>query len=140
MSNKSKRMTEIPSTASVDGKEPILSPTSELPTAPTLVASPSSPAGAAIVPPPIDSRFDGLRLRMKVWIDPTTRKRYLAPTAMLTDVRRGIFTAYAMSDDDTKQIHLSVDAWNALPFFYFKEDGPAPRGGTRPPDVVDVKK
>lgn len=152
--------TEIQSTAPLSA-EPIPSPTSELPTTPTKIVEvpakqtvlaappppppPPAPAPAptsdhVLIMPPVERRFEGMRLRMKVWTDPKTKKRYLAPTAVLTDMRRGIFTAYAMSDDDTKQIQLGVDEWNALPFFYFKEDGPAPRGASRPPDFVDTLK
>jgi hypothetical protein len=150
--------TDIQSTATPSA-EPIPSPTSELPTAPTktveptprspvppiLVAPPPPPITApksdvVLIAPPVERRFDGLRLRMKVWTDPKTKKRYLVPTAVLTDMRRGIFTVYAMTDEDTRQIQLGVDEWNALPFFHFKEDGPAPRGAPRAPDVVDVKK
>ncbi len=78
----------------------------------------------------------GLRLRMKVWTDPATGRRYLASTAILSDPRSGTMTAYAMSDESTKVILLTPAEWNALPFFYFREDGPAPRGPAQPPDVL----
>jgi hypothetical protein len=78
----------------------------------------------------------GLRLRMKIWTDPKTSKRYLMPTAVIPDPRSGAMTAYAMSDEDTKIIKLTPAEWNALPFFYFQEDGPAPRASTRPVDVI----
>ena len=82
-----------------------------------------------------------LRLRAKVWTDPETKKRYLMPTAFMRDVVDGkpvtdIMCAYAMRDDDTKLVTLTADKWNTLPFFYFKEDGPAPRATARPVDVV----
>jgi hypothetical protein len=44
--------------------------------------------------------------------------------------------AYAMRDDDTKLVTLTAAEWNALPFFYFREDGSAPRAASRPIDVV----
>ena len=82
-----------------------------------------------------------LRLRAKVWTDPKTEKRYLMPTAFMRDVVAGrpvsaVMCAYAMRDDDTKLVTLTADEWNTLPFFYFQEDGPAPRGAARPLDVV----
>lgn len=77
----------------------------------------------------------GLRLRMKVWTDPAG-KRYLMPSAVITDPVRGIMTAYAMSDEDTRPVKLTPVEWNALPFFYFQEDGPAPRASARPVDVI----
>ena len=44
--------------------------------------------------------------------------------------------AYAMRDDDTKIVTLTAAEWNALPFYYFKEDGEAPRAAARPVDVI----
>ena len=97
------------------------------------------PAAAATAT--IEASAESLRLRMKVWTDPTTAKRYLMPTAFMRDVVNGhpisdIMYAYAMSDDDTKRVTLTAAEWNALPFFYFQEDGPAPRSATRPVDDV----
>jgi hypothetical protein len=80
----------------------------------------------------------GLRLRIKVWTDPKTRKRYLMATGIMFEKEAplGILTAYAMSDEDTKIIKMTPPEWNALPFFYFQEDGPAPRAAVRPVDVI----
>jgi len=86
-----------------------------------------SPAEA----PPI-----GLRLRMKVWTDPATNKRYLMPTASMPSARSDVMTAYAMTDEDTKLVKITVREWNMLPFFYFQEEGPAPRASARPVDEV----
>jgi hypothetical protein len=88
-----------------------------------------------------ESLFEGLRLRMKVWIDPTTAKRYLMPSAFMRDVVNGqpvsdVMYAYAMSDEDTKLVTMTAREWNTLPFYYFREDGPAPRMTARPVDVV----
>jgi hypothetical protein len=88
---------------------------------------PSPPA--VVSPPP-------LRLRMKTWTDPTTGKRYLMPSAVMADPRLGTMHAYAMTDEDTKIVKLTPLEWNALPFFYFQEDGPAPRASARPIDVI----
>ena len=101
----------------------------------TAVEAPNAPS-----PYPIPS--DGLRLRLKVWTDRATAKRYLMPSAFMRDVVRGqpvtdVMYAYAMCDDDTKLVTLTAAEWNALPFFYFKEDGVAPRATSRPVDVVD---
>jgi predicted nucleic acid-binding protein len=86
-------------------------------------------------------RVEGLRLRMKIWTDPETSKRYLMAMALMRDVRGGVpisdvMIAYAMRDDDTKIITLTMDEWDALPFFFFQEEGPAPRASTRPLDVI----
>lgn len=88
-----------------------------------------------------DGQSEQLRLRAKVWTDPKTDKRYLMPTAFMRDVVNGkpvsdVMCAYAMRDDDTKLITLTADEWNTLPFFYFQEDGPAPRAAARPVDVI----
>lgn len=85
--------------------------------------------------------FEGLRLRVKVWTDPKTAKRYLMPTAFMRDVVNGqpvsdVMTAYAMRDDDTKLVTLTAREWNSLPFYYFREDGWAPRAAERPVDVI----
>lgn len=82
-----------------------------------------------------------LRLRMKVWRDPATGHDYLMPAAFMRDVMDGkpvsdVMCAYAMRDDDTKIVTMTVDEWNTLPFFYFRQDGRAPRAGNRPLDVV----
>lgn len=82
-----------------------------------------------------------LRLRSKIWTDPTTSKRYLIPAAFMRDVVDGrpvsdVMLAYVMRDDDTRLITLTTDEWNALPFYFFQEDGPAPRMSARPVDVV----
>ena len=84
---------------------------------------------------------DRLRLRMKVWTDLETGRRYLMTTAFMRDVVDGqpvtdVMYAYAMSEDHTKVVTLRAAEWNALPFFYFREDGPAPRATSRPIDAV----
>lgn len=78
----------------------------------------------------------GLRLRMKVWTDPSTGTRYLMPTADLSDPASGLLTVYAMTDTGTKVVKLTPIEWNALPFFYFQEDGPAPRATARSVDKL----
>lgn len=89
----------------------------------------------------LSSGSSGLRLRMKIWTDRTTGKRYLMPTAFMRDVVNGqpvtdVMYAYAMSDEDTKIVTLTAGEWNTLPFFYFQEDGSAPRATSRPADKV----
>jgi hypothetical protein len=84
-----------------------------------------------------DTEHEDLRLRMKIWTDPDTAKRYLMAAAFMlkapvTDRMR----AYAMRDDDTKIVVMTEREWNELPYYYFKEDGPAPRAIARPLDVV----
>lgn len=92
-------------------------------------------------PAPDTVAADILRLRMKVWTDPTTGKRFLMPSAFMRDVVNGqpvsdVMYAYAMSDEETKLVLLRAHEWNTLPFHYFNEDGPAPRASSRPMDVV----
>jgi hypothetical protein len=67
----------------------------------------------------------GLRVRVKVWTDPTTKKRYLVPKADL-DMKRGRVIAHAVADEGTKTITLTAVEWQTLPFYYFQEDGLAP--------------
>lgn len=78
-------------------------------------------------PSPLPLPQDGLRLCMKVWTDPGTHRRYLMPVAFIRDAVNGQLNAHAMRDDDTRTVLLSVSEWNALPFFYFQEDGYAAR-------------
>ena len=90
---------------------------------------------------PQEAITDALRLRSKVWTDRLTGRRYLMPTAFMRDVVKGqpvsdVMYAYAMRDDDTKLVTLTAREWNSLPFYYFHEDGPAPRATARPVDVI----
>ena len=90
---------------------------------------------------PIEEPAESLRLRMKIWTDHRTSKRYLMPSAFMRDIVNGqpvtdVMYAYAMCDDDTKLVTLTAGEWNLLPFFYFQEDGPAPRATSRPADVL----
>jgi hypothetical protein len=100
-----------------------------------------SPALQGTPPLPRMRIQNGLRLRMKVWTDPGTLKRYLMPTGFMRDLVRGqpvsdAMYAYAMSDDDTRLVELTATEWNSLPFFYFQEDGYAPRAAARPMDIL----
>lgn len=124
-------------TAPNDPQESIAQPPAQLIEDPA--AEPIEPPAEPIVEPPAAS----LRLRMKVWTDLTTAKRYLMPSAFMRDVVNGhpvsnVMHAYAMSDDSTKLVTLTAAEWNALPFFHFQEDGPAPRAASRPVDDVAV--
>ena len=58
------------------------------------------------------------------------------PTASMPTARSDIMTAYAMTDEDTKLVKITVREWNTLPFFYFQEEGPAPRASARPVDEI----
>jgi hypothetical protein len=98
---------------------------------------PVAEASKARVPPATENlAVELLRVRVKVWTDPATGKRYLMPTAIMHDPKSGLLTAYAMTDADTKVVKLTPVEWNALPFHYFKEDGDAPRASARPVDVL----
>ena len=67
-----------------------------------------------------------MRLRMKVWTKPGTNVLYMVAGGYL-DKLFNTMVAYAMRDEETIQIRLSVDEYNALPYHFFKEDGPAPK-------------
>jgi len=84
-------------------------------------------------PPSHRNLQNNLRLRMKVWTDPRTFKRYLMPLGFMKDLVNGqpvtdVMYSYALSDNETKIVALTAVEWNSLPFFYFQEDGHAPRG------------
>jgi len=125
--------------APAEPAEPTAAPVAEVVTAaasaPTEAAAPAAPAPTEDATP-VEVAPQGLRLRMKVWTDRRTGKRYLMPSAVISDPRTGMMSAYAMSDEDTKVVKLSPPEWNSLPFFYFQEDGPAPRASARPPDAI----
>ena len=109
------------------------------------IQAPESEAAPEQSTSPVDESTEGaaeiLRLRMKIWSDPVTGQRYLMTSAFMRDVVDGrpvsdVMIAYAMRDDDTKLVTLRAAEWNTLPFYYFQEDGPAPRATRRPVDVV----
>ena len=90
-------------------------------------ALPEEPAEA-----PAEIPVESLRLRMKVWTDHATGKRYLMPSAFMRDVVNGqpisdVMYAYALRDGDTRRVTLTAGEWQALPFVYVQEDGPVPR-------------
>lgn len=124
--------------------EPVTAPAEETAETEQLASEDPVPEEAAQEPTaqdPIEPQITGLRLRMKVWTDPATAKRYLMPSGFMRDVVNGhpvsdIMYAYAMSDEHTKIVTLTALEWNALPFFYFEEDGAAPRASARRPDAV----
>jgi hypothetical protein len=132
---------EIPSTDSLATQEPPV-PTIPEPSPEATEPSPEVTATTADTPAPSPQKTaEGLRLRMKVWTDSKTGKRYLMPAAFMRDVVKGqpvsdAMYAYAMSDDSTKLVTLTAREWNSLPFFYFQEDGPAPRATAWPVDVI----
>lgn len=130
--------TQDPASAESPPPPPPTEPGEQSAPTPDAVSAVSGPMPGDAAPEPAR---EGLRLRMKVWTDPQTSKRYLMPTAFMQDVKNGrpvsdVMRAYAMSEEDTKVVTLRAHEWNALPFYYFQEDGPAPRASARPPDVV----
>jgi len=101
---------------------------------PTVAQAPSleggSPTAAEVVDDlvptsPGASSPTSLRLRLKVWTDSRTSVRYLVPTALVGDAQFGTLTVYALSGEGTRVVRLTPTEWNALPSFYFKEDGRA---------------
>lgn len=103
--------------------------------------APAPEAPTTEAPPVTEAPADGLRLRMKIWTDRRTGKRYLMPTAYMRDLVKGqpvsdVMWAYALREGDTKLVILRAHEWQALPFFYFQEDGPAPRPAARPVNVI----
>jgi hypothetical protein len=76
-----------------------------------------------------------MRLRVKVFDDPRTSLRYLVSIAMFEPASDTV-NVFLMNDEDTRMQRMTVDEYNALPYYFFKEDGPA----TRPPmHVVSVR-
>jgi hypothetical protein len=106
--------------------ERIVEVTDLLPSSVEHAAAPSEESTAA----PLEAHAESLRLRMKVWTDHRTSKRYLMPTAFMRDVVNGqpisaVMYAYALRADDTQLVTLTAGEWQALPFVYVQEDGPA---------------
>jgi len=82
-------------------------------------------------PTAVEEPAAALRLRMKVWTDPSTFKRYLMPSAFMRDVVNGqpvtdVMYAYAIGADEVQRVTLTAGEWQALPFSYFQEEAPAP--------------
>ena len=120
--------------ASTSNAEAVTGATTPVATAPIETA-------AEPVEAPVGTPVESLRLRVKIWTHPDTAKRYLMPTAFMRDIVNGqpvsdVMYAYAMREDDTMVVTLTAAQWNAMPFFYFQEDGPAPRATSRPIDVI----
>lgn len=118
-------------TASNVQPEPQLTPPetmpSELPASTQPAAMPAEPIAAT---PSEAAPASNLRLRMKIWTDLRTAKRYLVPTAFMRDVVDGrpisdIMCAYAIGEDEVLYITLRANDWQALPFAYFHEEGSA---------------
>jgi hypothetical protein len=63
-----------------------------------------------------------LRLRCKVY--QAEGYRYIVAQGIL---RGGMMHAFAMNDSQTIEIKMTIDEWNALPWYWFQEDGEAPR-------------
>jgi len=78
-----------------------------------------------------------VRLRAKVFTNETTGQRYLVSMAMFNPERETVHV-YFMSDEETLFQIMSVEDYNALPYFFFKEDGPAPKPEMRVADVLSV--
>ncbi|HSX22829.1 MAG TPA: hypothetical protein VLE97_08670 [Gaiellaceae bacterium] len=126
--------------AIVEPSAPAADPVAAPATDPAPAVAAEAPAADA-APETAAPAVDLLRLRMKVWTDPGTGKRFLMPSAFMRDVVNGqpvsdVMYAYAMSDEETKLVLLRAHEWNTLPFYYFYEDGPAPRASSRPVDVI----
>lgn len=102
--------------------------------------APQPPIEEAIAAAPIETTVDSLRLRMKIWTDHATSKRYLMPSAFMRDVDENgqpisdVMYAYALRDNESQRVTLTASEWQALPFSYFQEDGTSPRDATRPVD------
>jgi len=76
-----------------------------------------------------------VRLRAKVFTNEATGQRYLVSIAMFNPERETV-NVYFMSDEETLFQIMSVDDYNTLPYFFFKEDGPAPRPAMRVADLL----
>lgn len=76
-----------------------------------------------------------MRLRMKVFADASTGKKYVVSIALL-DPKTETVRAYLMSDEETRFVALSIDDYNAIPYSFFDEDGPAPPASARFPEPL----
>lgn len=65
-----------------------------------------------------------LRVSVKVFV--RDGKRYLCAMGAYNPATDRVH-AFAMSEEGTVQVALTDTEWNALPFFWFVEDGPAPK-------------
>lgn len=114
---------------------PTLAPAPAPTPAPVATAEPVALPEAVAVPVamPVSPPVESLRVRMKIWTHPQTARRYLMTSSRWRDLDRSgqpvtdVMLAYAMREDDTMTVSLTATQWNALPFFYMQEDGPAPR-------------
>lgn len=130
----------VESTAAVTTDQPVPVESTEAPAVLTpaeepVAATKADEVAAEATNEPVERLFvgdgEGLRVRMKVWTDAETSARYLVPSAFMRDVVNGhpisdVMYAYAIGEDEVKQVTLTASEWQALPFFYFQEDGPAP--------------
>lgn len=88
---------------------------------------------------------DKLRLRLKVWTDGSGQRWIVAlgfakdfadiAPKDLRDPRLGTgeLSCYAMRDDEAQLLSVTVEQWNAMPFYWFVEDG---ESETRPRAVT----
>lgn len=63
-----------------------------------------------------------MRLRVKVWTDPESGKRFLAAGGVFAPAKDQVLF-FAMSDEETKHVKVDSQSWNDLPYFWFEEDG-----------------
>ena len=84
--------------------------------------------------PPEDGRF---RVRTKVWTD-EDGQQYMVGVAMMgvrpsskegssEDDVEPCINAYATCEEKTVQLQMTLVEWNKLPFFWFVQEGRAPR-------------
>lgn len=66
-----------------------------------------------------------LRLRCKIYEE--DGKQYLAASGLIRIDDPNHIRACMMSDEKTFHKTMSLDEWNALPFHWFEDQGPAPR-------------
>lgn len=80
------------------------------------------------------------RLRCKVYTDPKDGTRWLVPMVMY-DPKTDRAAAMAMRDGgETRTLRFTVDEYNALPFHWFEDQGPAERYTTNLPDELAKKR
>lgn len=64
-----------------------------------------------------------MRLRCKVYTNPETGEELMLAMGMMFAQNK--VRAFAMSDDGTVEVSLTVAEWNATPWRWFKDDGDA---------------
>jgi hypothetical protein len=73
------------------------------------------------------------RLKMKVY--ESNGQTYVVSLGVMVPLEERM-ACYVMNDDFTTMVTLTVDEYNALPYRWFEDRGPAPKASAIPPTQV----